>query len=329
MIQPRPVDLNEVVSNLTKMLGRLLGEDIALEVLPAPGEAVVRADAAMMEQVLLNLAVNARDAMPRGGRLTVRLSRETVAPPPTPGKAPRAAGPFVCLTVTDTGCGIAPEILPRIFEPFFTTKEVGKGTGLGLATVYGIVQQHEGWIEVESQLGRGTTFRIYLPEADGAAERQAGDVPARAAGRGRETILVVEDEPAVRELVRDLLSQHGYRVLEAENGPRALEVWREHKARIALLLTDVVMPESMNGRELAEQLCRERPGLKVIFTSGYSADVLGREQLLERGIRYVQKPFHPKSLVQAVRDCLDGRETEPAQPFDAGAVRSTASAGAS
>jgi PAS domain S-box-containing protein len=323
VLQRRPVDLNEVVANLTKMLGRLLGEDIALDVVPAPGRAVVRADSAMMEQVLLNLAVNARDAMPRGGRLRIRLSRENVAPPPTAGNSARGVGPFVCLTVTDTGCGIAPEILPRIFEPFFTTKEVGKGTGLGLATVYGIVQQHEGWIEVESQLGRGSTFRIYLPEADGDATSDAGESLTREMARGRETILVVEDEPAVRELVRELLKQHGYRVLEAESGPRALEIWRQHKQEIALLLTDVVMPEAMNGRELAERLCAERPGLKVIFTSGYSADVLGREHLLERGIRYVQKPFHPKRLVQIVRDCLDGRTVEPSEEFRANPVESS------
>jgi two-component system cell cycle sensor histidine kinase/response regulator CckA len=320
VLQPRPVDLNEVVANLTRMLDRLLGEDIALEVVPAPGRAVVRADSAMMEQVLLNLAVNARDAMPRGGRLRIRLTRENIAPPPAPGKSARGVGPFVCLTVTDTGCGIAPEILPRIFEPFFTTKEVGKGTGLGLATVYGIVQQHGGWIEVESQLGRGSTFRIYLPEADGDTASDAGESPARETARGRETILVVEDEPAVRELVRDLLTQHGYRVLEAESGPRALEIWRQHKQEIALLLTDVVMPEAMNGRELAERLCAERPGLKVIFTSGYSADVLGREHLLERGIHYVQKPFHPQRLVQIVRDCLDGRLGQSPEPFRADSV---------
>lgn len=328
MLQPRPVDLNEVVSNLTKMLGRLLGEDIALEVVPTPGRAIVRADAAMMEQVLLNLAVNARDAMPRGGRLLIRLSREQIAPPTAPGKAARATGPFVCLTVSDTGCGIAPEILPRIFEPFFTTKEVGKGTGLGLATVYGIVQQHEGWIEVESQLGRGSTFRIYLPQADGEAQSEEGGGPARGAGRGRETILVVEDELAVRELVRELLRQHGYRVLEAGSGPQALEIWRQHRDEIALLLTDVVMPEALNGRELAERLCAERPELKVIFTSGYSADVLGREHLLERGIRYVQKPFHPKALVQAVRDCLDGRDEDPPESLRSGARENASPAGA-
>ncbi len=314
MIQPKLVDLNEVVANLSRMLGRLLGEDIALEAVPLRPRAVVRADAAMIEQVLLNLAVNARDAMPRGGRLSIRLSREHLTPPPLPGKPARPAGWFICLSVSDTGCGIAPEILPRIFEPFFTTKEVGKGTGLGLATVYGIVQQHDGWIEVESQLGRGSTFRIYLPQAEGRVETEADPAQAQKPARGRETILVVEDEPAVRELVRELLSQHGYRVLEAENGPRALELWQQHRQEIALLLTDVVMPDSLNGRELAERLCAESPGLKVIFTSGYSADALGQEHLEERGLRYIQKPFHPGHLVQAVRECLDERDRSSPRP---------------
>jgi CheY-like chemotaxis protein len=211
----------------------------------------------------------------------------------------------VCLSVIDTGCGIPPENLRRIFEPFFTTKEVGKGTGLGLATVYGIVKQHQGWIEVESKPGKGTAFQVFLPRNVGAAE-PADEQPAKQAVRGgTETLLVVEDEAAVRELVCNLLSGHGYQILQAESGGQALQIWQDSKDRIDLLLTDLVMPDQMNGRELAEKLWAERPRLKVIFTSGYSADVVGKDFVLHRGLNYLQKPYHPHKLALAVRECLD------------------------
>jgi CheY-like chemotaxis protein len=287
------------------MLGRLLGEHIALQLQYHPRPVLVRADASMMEQVLLNLAVNSRDAMPKGGLLTLKISTLEVTPEHVAEHSEARPGRFVCLSVIDTGCGITPENLRRIFEPFFTTKEVGKGTGLGLATVYGIIKQHQGWIRVESELGKGTTFKVFLPQNTETAEA-ATDVPDEPTVRGgKETILVVEDELPVRELVCNLLAGHGYRVLQADSGRKALQVWKESRDQIDLLLTDLVMPERINGRELAETLWAERPQLKVIFTSGYSADVVGRDFALRQGLKYLQKPYHPQRLARAVRDCLD------------------------
>ena len=312
LMQPRRLDFNEVVTNMTKMLGRILGEDIALQMSYWPEPVYVKADASMMEQVLLNLAVNARDAMPRGGQLSIRISSEDIDSRHTKQHAEAHTGRFVCLTTSDTGTGIPPEILRRIFEPFFTTKEVGKGTGLGLATVYGIVKQHQGWVEVESQLGAGTTFRVYLPENCDGPEWSEDTSPEFVVRGGQETILVVEDEQPVRELVCTLLQGHGYQILEAETGVRALEVWKQHRNEIALLLTDVVMPDRLNGRQLAELIWAEQPGLKVIFTSGYSADVVGKDWVLRRGFNYVQKPYHPRNLARAVRECLDATDMTPA-----------------
>jgi len=305
VMQPRRLDLNEVVSNMTRMLGRILGEDIALQLNYWSQPAFVQADASMIEQVLLNLAVNARDAMPKGGQLAIRISTTDVATNRLSLHPDGRVGKFACLTVVDNGCGIPPENLRRVFEPFFTTKEVGKGTGLGLATVYGIVKQHQGWIEVESESGKGATFRVFLPtstERSGMTE----DKPAEHAVRGgRETILVVEDESPVRELVCSVLRGYGYNILEAESGAKALDVWRRNRSDINLLLTDLVMPDRINGRELAEKLRADRPALKVIFTSGYSADVVGKDFVLQHGLHYLQKPYDPQKLALAVRDCLD------------------------
>ena len=265
----------------------------------------MQADAGMMEQVLLNLAVNSRDAMPKGGVLAIRILPVRVDAPHVAEHPEACVGNYVCLSVSDTGCGIPPENLRRIFEPFFTTKEVGKGTGLGLATVYGIVKQHQGWIEVQSEVGRGTAFKVFIPLSSETAEG-GHDQPAEKAARGgTETILVVEDEAPVRELVCSVLAGHGYRVLQAESGPGALQVWRDSKEQIDLLLTDLVMPDHLNGRELAEKLWTERPRLKVIFTSGYSSEAVGKDSVLCRGLNYLQKPYHPRQLAWAVRDCLD------------------------
>jgi len=305
IMQPRPLDMNEVVGNVTKMLARILGEDIALQLRYFPQPALVQADAGMIEQVLLNLAVNSRDAMPKGGVLAIKISELEVDARRPAEHSESHVGRFVCLTVTDTGCGIAPENLRRIFEPFFTTKEVGKGTGLGLATAYGIVKQHRGWIEVESELGKGTTFKVFLPRTTETAEAVHHPHVEKAARGGTETILVVEDEALVRELVCDLLAGHGYRILQAESGLKALELWRESNGQIDLLLTDLVMPDRLNGRELAEKLWAERPRLKVIFTSGYSADVVGKDFVVRQGLNYLQKPYHPHKLALAVRDSLD------------------------
>jgi len=306
VMQSRRLDLNEVLANMANMLSRMLGEDVALETNYSPGPARVNADASMLEQVLLNLAVNARDAMPRGGQLQVSISVADIQKSCSTQNGDARPGRFVCLTATDTGCGIAPEILDRIFEPFFTTKEVGKGTGLGLATVYGIVKQHGGWIEVESKLGQGSTFRVYFPAVGDKDEQPAEQTADLAVRGGTETILVVEDEQLVRDLVCNLLRGYGYRILAAASGAQALEVWRENRSQISLVVTDVVMPGAVNGRELAERLWLDRPDLKVILTSGYSADVAGREWVVGHGLNYLQKPYHPRSLALAVRACLDG-----------------------
>jgi PAS domain S-box-containing protein len=306
VMQPRRLDLNAVVSNMTMMLGRILGEDIALQLNYWPEPAFIKADASMMEQVLLNLVVNARDAMPKGGQLAIKITTSKADPNYRTYHSESRAEDFVCLNVTDTGSGIDPETLRRIFEPFFTTKEVGKGTGLGLATVYGIVNQHQGWIEVDSEVGKGSTFRVFLPTAKEALPADEEDTPRPEARGGDETILVVEDEIAVRELVCSVLGGRGYNILQAETGVKALEVWQSNKKKIDLLLTDLVMPDHLNGRELAEKLRADKPSLKVIFTSGYSADVVGKDFVLQRGLHYLQKPYDPQKLALTVRDCLDG-----------------------
>jgi PAS domain S-box-containing protein len=307
VMQPKRLDLNGVVSNMTMMLGRIVGEDIALHLNYWEQPAFILADASMIEQVLLNLVVNARDAMPKGGQLTIKITGSRVEEGPRAFQTESRAGEFICLSVIDTGCGIKPEDLRRIFEPFFTTKEVGKGTGLGLATVYGIVNQHKGWIEVSSEPGKGSTFRVFLPMAKEAVPVPEAKTAAPTAVRGgNETILVVEDEVAVRELVCNVLGGHGYKILQAETGVKALELWQQNKRKIDLLLTDLVMPDHLNGRELAEKLRAESPRLKVIFTSGYSADVVGKDLVLQRGLHYLQKPYDPQKLALTVRDCLDG-----------------------
>ena len=307
LIQPRQLDLNKVVGNMTNMLGRLLGEDVSLQLNYCQSPPMVEADAGMMEQVLLNLAVNARDAMPKGGQLAIRIAVADVAETLGRGHSEARAGRFVCLSVTDNGMGITPENLRRIFEPFFTTKEIGKGTGLGLATAYGIVKQHQGWIEVDSQVEKGTTFRIYLPyqgAEPGVPEKPTTQITVRG---GNETILLVEDEAPVCDLVSRVLGKYGYKVLPANNAVEALEVWRDKRDEIALLLTDLVMPNHMNGRELAEKLWAEQPKLKVIFTSGYSADIVGKDFKLEPELNFLQKPYHPQTLATTVRRCLDGK----------------------
>ena len=306
-MQARDLDLNEVVSNLTKMLRRTLGEDIAFRVQLASGLCAVRADAGMIEQVLLNLAVNARDAMPQGGTLTIGTGEVELTPENLPANPNAAAGRFVTLTVADTGLGMAPEILPRIFDPFFTTKAVGKGTGLGLATVYGIVQQHRGWIEVTSEEGRGTTFRMFLPALDRpvAAEGKGPGLRSPAFPSGGEGgVLVVEDEAAVRQLVCGLFQRNGFRVFAAKSGAEAVGLWAEHAAEVSLLFTDITMPDGLNGVELAKRLKQQNPQLGVIVTSGFAAD-LGSYGLAEiPGCLFLQKPFSPTELAEAVSACL-------------------------
>lgn len=304
VLQMGALDLNEVVAGITKMLHRLIGEDISLNFHPAPGRVSVWADRGMIEQVLLNLAVNSRDAMPEGGRLDVELTCLAVDATRAASQAV-TAGDFVCLTVRDTGCGIAPEHLPHLFEPFYTTKAVGKGTGLGLATVHGIVEQHHGWVEIESQPGKGTVCHVYLPKLTEAKETNAAVSAPRELRGGSETILVVEDDPTLRALAVRLLEQYGYRVFEASNGVVAAELWRRQGGAIDLLLTDVIMPGGVSGEKLAEQLLGEKPQLKVIFMSGYPGGVASRGVILASGMSFLQKPFASTKLIQSVRDCLD------------------------
>jgi signal transduction histidine kinase len=306
-IQPRDIDANEIVANMTKMLQRIIGEHITLETRYAPGGAPVRADSGMLEQALVNLALNSRDAMPQGGRLTLETAAVTLTATDMHGRSEARPGAFVRLSVIDTGCGIAPEHRPRLFEPFFTTKEVGKGTGLGLATVFGIVEQHTGWIEVESQAGTGTTFRIFLPRLPQSVTALPQPPPPPAVRGGSETILVVEDEAAVRSLMCRLLERHGYRVFAAASGAAALAVWAEHRASIDLLVTDMVMPGGISGRELADRLRAERSSLKVILCSGYTDEMLGPDSSLRDALSFLAKPFDHPAFLQRVRGCLDGR----------------------
>jgi PAS domain S-box-containing protein len=305
-MQPKAIDLNETVANMTKMLRRVLGEDITMQLHYAPQPGVVHADAGMLEQVLLNLVVNARDAMPQGGRLIIETAHEKLDAAAAARMPQARAGDFVRLSVSDTGSGIAPEVMPHIFEPFFTTKDVGKGSGLGLATVYGIVQHHEGWINVSSEPGRGSVFQIFLPRLQREVESRGTEVtPQAAMPRGSETILLVEDEPSLRMLARKVLSRLGYRTLEAASGRVALEVWKQHRADIHLLLTDMVMPDGLSGRELAQQLQADKPALRIIYTSGYSPDIAGRDFPLRDGVNFLPKPYGPVKLAQIIRASLD------------------------
>jgi len=304
VLMPRIVDLRDVVSDLHTMLARLIGEDIQLETQVGADKAMVKADRGQMEQVIVNLAVNARDAMPLGGRLTISL-RQTVVDALAAGEpAGLRPGPYVCVEMADNGVGMEPETLSRLFEPFFSTKEKGKGTGLGLATVYGIVKQSGGHIAVESTPGRGTTFRIWLPRVEEEAPAAAASTPGSVPGKGQETILLVEDEAAVRGLLHEVLVSGGYVVLQAASGAEALNISRAHRGAIDLLLTDVVMP-GMGGREVATVLAAERPGLRVLFASGYTAEAIARHGVLEPGTDLIHKPFTPDALLRRVRERLD------------------------
>ena len=303
VIQPKNLDLNEILSQMATILERVLGEDIALDVRYTAELPPVFADAGMFEHVLLNLAVNAREAMPKGGRLDISLRAVVLSQNTASGHADARPGTFVALAVTDSGCGIAKENLDHIFEPFFTTKDMAHGSGLGLATVYGIVKQHRGWISVESEVGRGTTFEIFLPVCD--RPLAAVPAPATRARGGSETILLVEDEESLRELVRCVLESYGYNVIDAANGRCAFDVWKEHGSRVDLLLTDIVMPDGVTGRDLADTLKQEKPNLRVLFSSGYSSDIIGKDFVLADGVNFLQKPYNPQTLAETVRECLD------------------------
>ena len=306
------IDLDESITNCLMMVGRLLGEHIEVDFRPSHDLPAIHADNTMIEQIVMNLSVNARDAMPNGGRFVITTALVPVRRKATPMDPMDREGEFVCLTLTDSGCGMDTEILGRIFEPFFTTKPVGKGTGLGLATVLGVVRQHQGWLEVESKPDNGTTFRVYFPISDQQAEKQL-TVNDDLLFRGRETILVAEDEEALREMVSEVLTVQGYKVFAATSGRHALEVWDRANEPIDLLLTDMVMPEGIMGAELAERLRAQSPGLKVIYTSGYSPGLAGKDVSLMEGRNFLPKPYSIGKLAKSVRECLDAGNHKPRQ----------------
>ncbi|MDB6017899.1 MAG: hypothetical protein JWR19_2388 [Pedosphaera sp.] len=304
VMQFRHLDLNDILRNSVKMLERLVGEHVQIDFHPQEALPAIHADNSMMEQIAMNLAVNARDAMPNGGKVSITTSLETIHRAPTPMDPERRDGEFIRLTFADSGSGMDTQILSRIFEPFFTTKAVGKGTGLGLSTVFGIVRQHQGWLEVESRPNQGTTFRIYFPASPNAAEKTE-QVVETSLRKGRETVLVAEDEDTLRQMVAQLLTVQGYTVLEAKSGRHALEVWATANRPIDLLLTDMVMPGGIMGGELAELLIRQSPRLKVIYTSGYSPGMAGKDTSLLAGRNFLPKPYSIGKLSQFVRECLD------------------------
>jgi len=304
MLQPKILELNAAVLEAQRLIQPLLGEHIELVLKLDPALGRTRADPAQLEQVILNLAVNARDAMPSGGRLTIETSDADLFDflPGSPFSIP--PGAYVTLALVDTGCGMAPEIQARLFEPFFTTKEVGRGTGLGLASVYGFVRQSGGHIRVESAVGRGSTFCLFLPRvASPATPTAVPATPAAAVRAGHETLLLVEDDDGVRAFLRDFLSSRGYRVLEARDGQQALEVCARSAEPVHLLVTDVMMPR-LNGWELAEQLTAARPGVKVLFVSGYTDEALREPGRATEGMNFLQKPFSPEMLAGRIRQLL-------------------------
>jgi PAS domain S-box-containing protein len=303
-IAPRALDLNHVVGDLEKMLKRVIGEDIVIEIVAAPSLERTKADPGQIEQLLMNLAVNARDAMPRGGRLKITTANAILDEGFARQHVGATAGRYVSLTVMDTGCGMTPDVLAHMFEPFFTTKPIGKGTGLGLSTVYGIVKQNAGYITVESTVGTGTTFTVYWPQVDEPAEVQDSGRPAPRSLRGSETVLLVEDEAAVRELVRKMLKRYGYRVLVAQDAADALVTEKHHPGSIDVLLTDIVMP-GLNGPDLAQRLVRRRPAIAVLYMSGFAQHLAVGLGSLSGRADFLQKPFTPETLALKVRECLD------------------------
>ncbi len=304
VLAPKVLELDALVTNLEKMLRRLIGEDVELRFVAKASRAAVRADPGQLEQVIVNLVVNARDAMPRGGRLTVETASVDLDAAYAWEHGTVEPGRYVMLAVTDTGVGIDRAAQARLFEPFFTTKEFGKGTGLGLATVYGIVKQSGGYIWVYSEPGHGATFKVYLPRVEQASEPVAApQPPARALG-GTETILLAEDEAAVRNLARRVLEKHGYTLLLAATGRDGVRLAEQHGSPIDLLVTDVVMPE-MGGRELAQRLTTRQPTLKVLYLSGYTDDAIVHHGVLDAGVAFLQKPFKPDELVRKIREVLD------------------------
>ncbi len=303
VLEMRTVNLHYLINNMAKMLGRLIGENIDMRMMLHTKSANIKADAGQIEQIIMNLAINARDAMPNGGKLTIETDTVELDEEYCKAHTNVSPGSYVMLIMTDTGQGMPPEIMEKVFEPFFTTKEKGTGTGLGLATVYGIVKQHKGQIYVYSELGSGTTFKLYFPEVKDAAEEiVAREKPVML--QGTETILVVDDEPSIRRLVVDTLEPLGYKMIEAGNGDEAIAAFKESDGKFDLLLTDVIMP-GMSGKVLAETLVAELPDLRVLYMSGYTDNVIAQQGVLDEGIFFVNKPLVPSTLSKKVREVLD------------------------
>jgi nitrogen-specific signal transduction histidine kinase/ActR/RegA family two-component response regulator len=309
-ISPKVLDLNETVEDMLKMMRRLIGEDIDLLWKPGRDFWPVKVDPAQIDQILANLCVNARDAISGVGKVTIETVNVTFDEAYCANHIGFVPGEFVLLAVSDDGCGIDKETQEKLFEPFFTTKGVGQGTGLGLATVYGIVKQNNGFINVYSEPGQGTTFKIYLPRHQGKAEQMQKEGPAAPAVHGHETILLVEDEPAILSMGKAMLERLGYRVLTAGTPGEAIRLAEEHPGEIHLLMTDVVMPE-MNGRDLAKNLLSLYPNLKRLFMSGYTANVIVHHGVLDEGVHFIQKPFSRKDLAAKVREALEQSQTTP------------------
>jgi PAS domain S-box-containing protein len=319
VLQTANVDMDAIVANMMRLLQRVLGEHVSLSVEPSAAPAFVRADPSMMEQVILNLAINARDAMRGGGRLSLTTSSEVVEPRALASHPDARAGSFVRVRITDTGAGIPPEVLPHIFEPFFTTKDSDGGTGLGLATVHGIVKQHQGWVTVRSVPAQGTTFDVYLPAVPApgpATSEPAASEPAAAepGAGGGEMVLLVEDEVGVRRLARLVLQRHGYQVVEADSGPAALALWAQQHDRIDLVVTDMVMPEGVSGMDLAARVLADEPRVGVVVTSGYSVDLAAMDFSQLGRVRFLAKPYSPQQLADVVRTCLDAIGRRPPPP---------------
>ena len=304
VMQLRRLDLNSIVTDMTRMLRRTLGEAVTLTVNLAPELPLIHADQAMMQQILINLAVNARDAMPSGGRLEISTGTLTIGPAEARTNPEALPGPAVCLRVSDSGSGIPPQIIPHIFEPFFTTKDIGKGTGLGLASVHGIVKQHRGWIRLSSEIGCGTVFQICIPALHGESTRTESATPETSSPTGTETVLIVDDDAAVRQMGGILLRHLGYTVIEASSGIHALELFDHGLPKIDLLLTDMVMPGGIGGKELAEILRAKIPGLPVLYSSGYCLDLARKGMAGEGQTSFLQKPYSTQTLAKAIRDCL-------------------------
>jgi|HubBroStandDraft_6_1064221.scaffolds.fasta_scaffold00376_13 two-component system cell cycle sensor histidine kinase/response regulator CckA len=319
VLEPTVLDLGAVVTDTSKMLQRLIGDDIELVTILTPDLGRVRADKGQVEQVVMNLAVNARDAMPEGGKLTITIASAELDEVTIRQHPEANSDTYIMLQVSDTGCGMDPETQLRIFDPFFTTKGIGKGTGLGLSTVYGVVKQSGGYISVHSELGRGTSFKIYLPRVDESIGNASPDDDAEKSLMGSETILLVEDADALRELACELLEDAGYTVLAAANSMEAIQLAEKHNGSIQLLLTDVVMP-GMGGMKLAEQMTRIHPGIKVLYVSGYTDDAIAHHGVLDSGVALLQKPFTKNSLTSKLREVLGvGKKPKPKALADPGA----------